>query len=177
MQWYGTLNDSMTDKALTLREIYEYASELRTFLDLLILKLLFPSMIFCWYFRYFVSETYIFQVSNYICIHIQSMQFPFLLMVYGTMILTIVCRQNTSIEKMYTYVMRASGASELRKFLQFHIKKNCYLYQYFVGTSETLSVQMTYLSAHMYRQISKCTDKTPKKHHGGGGAIAPLWLR
>ena len=27
MQWYGTLNDSMTDKALTLREFYEYASE------------------------------------------------------------------------------------------------------------------------------------------------------
>ena len=28
---------------------------------------------------------------------------------------------------------------------------------------------MTYLSAYMYRQISKCTDKTPKKHYGGGG--------
>ena len=27
MQWFGTLNDSMTDKTLTLREIYEYASE------------------------------------------------------------------------------------------------------------------------------------------------------
>ena len=27
MQWYGTLNDSMTDKTLTLREFYEYASE------------------------------------------------------------------------------------------------------------------------------------------------------
>ena len=26
MQWYGTLNESMTDKTLTLREIYEYAS-------------------------------------------------------------------------------------------------------------------------------------------------------
>ena len=26
MQWFGTLNDSMTDKTLTLREIYEYAS-------------------------------------------------------------------------------------------------------------------------------------------------------
>ena len=35
------------------------ASELRTFLHLLILKLLLPS-IFCWYFRYFVSETYIY---------------------------------------------------------------------------------------------------------------------
>ena len=27
MQWYGTINDSMTDKTLTLRKIYEYASE------------------------------------------------------------------------------------------------------------------------------------------------------
>ena len=33
------------------------ASELRKSLHLLILKLLFPS-IFCWYFRYFVSETF-----------------------------------------------------------------------------------------------------------------------
>ena len=32
---------------------------------------------------------------------------------------------------------------------------------------------MTYLSAHMYRQISKCTDKTPKKHYGGGGGELP----
>ena len=28
MQWYGTINDSMTDKTLILRKkIYEYASE------------------------------------------------------------------------------------------------------------------------------------------------------
>ena len=54
-----------------------------------------------------------------------------------------------------------------------------------VGTSETLSLHMTYLSAYIYRQISKCTDKTPKKQYwgGGGGAMAPapppplLWLR
>ena len=74
MQWYGIINDSMTDKTLTLRKIYEYASErslaktaisfniffeLQKFFHLLILKLLFPS-IFCLYFRYFVSETYIF---------------------------------------------------------------------------------------------------------------------
>ena len=26
----------------------------------------------------------------------------------------------------------------------------------------------------MYRKISKCIDKTPKKHYGGRGAIAPL---
>ena len=27
MQWYGTINDSMTDETLTLRKIYGYASE------------------------------------------------------------------------------------------------------------------------------------------------------
>ena len=41
---------------------------------------------------------------------------------------------------------------------------------------------MTCLSAYMYRHISKCTDKSPKRHYyrgvlitfRGGGAIAPL---
>ena len=36
---------------------------------------------------------------------------------------------------------------------------NCYFFQYFVGTSDTLSVQVTCLSAYMYQQISKYTDK------------------
>ena len=47
---------------------------------------------------------------------------------------------------------------------------NCYFFQYFVGTADTLSVQMTCLSAYMYRQISKCTDKNPKKHYWGAAA-------
>ena len=34
-------------------------------------------------------------------------------------------------------------------------------------SSNILSVQMTCLSGYMYRQISKCTDKTPKMHYGG----------
>ena len=82
------------------------ASEHRKFPHFHILKLLFPSL-FCWYFRYFVSETHSFNVpttnictyiaraseaserlsniyfqdSKYICIHIQSIQFP--LITYG----------------------------------------------------------------------------------------------
>ena len=75
--------------------------------------------------------------------------------------------------------MRASGASELRKFWHFTLL-NCYFFQYFVGTSDTLSVQMTCLSAYMYRQISKCTDKfsnVPTKLRksiiGGGGGSCP----
>ena len=71
-----------------------------------------------------------------------------------------VCRQNTNIEKIYIY------ASERDNF--------CCFFQYFVGTSETLSVQMTYLSAYMYRQISKYTDKNSEKTLlGGGGQLPP----
>ena len=34
---------------------------------------------------------------------------------------------------------------------------NCYFSQYFVGTSKTLSVQISCLPAYMYRQIFKCS--------------------
>ena len=76
--------------------------------------------------------------------------------------------------------MRASEASELRKFRYFTFL-NCYFFRYFVGTSDALSVQMTCLSAYMYRQIYQCTDKFPNVPTkvrkdiigGGGGAIAP----
>ena len=74
-----------TEKNLWICEQAERAS-LEKNLHLLILKLQFPS-IFCWYFRYFVSETLYFQVSNYICIHthtINTVSFHYLW--YGTMI-------------------------------------------------------------------------------------------
>ena len=70
--------------------------------------------------------------------------------------------------------MRASGASELRKFSCFHILKLLFLsvfcryFRYFVGTND-----MIILAAYMYRQISICTDKTPKKHYWGGGIPPP----
>ena len=32
---------------------------------------------------------------------------------------------------------------------------------------------MTCVSAYMYQQISKCTDKTLKKPYGGGGNCPP----
>ena len=44
-------------------------------------------------------------------------------------------------------------ASELRNVGIFTFL-NCYFFQYFVGRADTLSVQMTCLSAYMYRQIS-----------------------
>ena len=62
--WYDAIyKRQYTDKALTLGKCMyvraSEASELRKFSHFHILKLLLPS-IFCWYFRYFVSETYIF---------------------------------------------------------------------------------------------------------------------
>ena len=95
-----------------------------------------------------------------------------------------IYRQNTNIEKnMY---MRASGASELRKISHFHILKLLFLSIFSWYTSDTLSVQMKCLSAHMYRRISKRTDKIRKSIIGGGGGGGscppaapppPLWLR
>ena len=86
-----------------------------------------------------------------------------------------MCRQNTNTEKNLCICER-SGASELRKCWHFHIKKMlfilifCWYFRNCVGTNDILV-----LSAYMYRQISKCTDKTLKKHYwgGGGGQLPP----
>ena len=132
-----------------------------------ILKLLFPS-IFCWYFWYFISIY--FQVSNYIFIHIYNQYSPCYYLWYGV----VYKRQYTDktlTSRRKSMYLRAS----LEKFRIFTFQ-NCYIFLsiYFVGTSDTLSVQMTLcLSAYMYRQISKCTDKTLKKHYfGGGGGLS-----
>ena len=37
---------------------------------------------------------------------------------------------------------------------------HCYFFQYFVGTADTLSVQMTCLSAYMYRQFPNIPTNT-----------------
>ena len=75
---------------------------------------------------------------------------------------------------MYVYML-ASGASELRKFSNFAFQ-NCYFFQYFVGTSDTSSVQMTCLPVYT------CTGKFPNIPTklrksimgGGGGGLASL---
>ena len=75
LYYFGmTLYRQYNDKILTLRESMSMrasvASELRKCLYFRILKLLFP-LIFCWYFRYFVSETHSFNVqTTNICIYI-----------------------------------------------------------------------------------------------------------
>ena len=141
--------------------IYEYASERSErakdfFLRFHILKLLFPS-IFCWYFRYFVSETYI---SSGLKLHLHTWlytqcSFLLLLMVWRYIYKWQYTDKTLKLRKfMY--------ASEFRKFSShFHILKLLFLsifgwyFRYLVVTND-----MT-VSAYMYRQISKCTDKIP----------------
>ena len=105
------------------------------------------------------------------------MQFPFI--THG---MVLYKRQYT--DKTLTLrkcmCMRASEASELRQFRYFYILKLLFLSIFCRYTA--LSVQNYMLvglhvptNLSMYRQISKCTDKSPKRHYwGGGGAIAPL---
>ena len=76
--------------------------------------------------------------------------------------------------------MRASEASELRKFWYFYILKLLFLsifcryIRYFVGTNDMLVGLHVPTNFPMYRQISKCTDKSPKRHYwGGGGGNCP----
>ena len=67
---------ALYDKTLILRKIYEYASERAgKFFSFSHSKVLFPS-IFCGTSDTLFQKHIYFQVSNYICIHIQSMQFP-----------------------------------------------------------------------------------------------------
>ena len=65
---------------------------------------------------------------------------------------------NTNIEQIHVY-MRASGASELRKFWHFYILKLLFLsifcryIRYFVGTNDML------VGLHVPTNFQKCTDK------------------
>ena len=94
---------------------------------------------------------------EYICNTINAVSFYYLWKLWYGAIYKRQCTDKTlTFRKIYVY------ASELIKFSHFHIW-NCHFFQYFVGTSDIFSVQMTCLSAYMYRQISKCTEKTPKK--------------
>ena len=50
---------------------------------------------------------------------------------------------------------------------------NCYFFQYFVGTTDTLSVQMTCLSAHVPTNFQMYRQKSEKALLGGGGGQLP----
>ena len=65
--------------------------------------------------------------------------------------------------------MRASAASALRKISAFSHSKPAISFSIFL----VLQVQNYILvGLYIYRQISKCTDKTAKKHYWGGGGAA-----
>ena len=127
------------------------ASELRKFWYFYILTLLFFS-IFCRYSRYFVGTN-----DMLVGLHV-----PTNFLIY---------RQTLTLSKCMC--MRLSGARASLENFGIFTFLICYFFQYFVGTSDTLSVQITCLSAHMYRQISKCTDKNPEKSIIGGGSCPP----
>ena len=141
----------------------------------LILKLLFPSIL-CWYFIYFVSETYIFSRLQ-LHLHTLYNQCSFLSLF---MVWHYYTRQYA--DKTLTLRKSMSERSERAELFCIFTLKKSYFFQYFVGTSKTLSVQMIYLSAYnvptdlqMYRQNSE------KALLGGGQPPppppAPLWLR
>ena len=157
----------------------ERATELRKIWHFHILKLLFPSIFLLvlhlpclrniFNFRCQITSAYIYNQCS----------FRLLLMVWCYIIDSIPTNRHTqTLSKCMC--MRASGASELRTFWLFYILKLLFLSIFCRYTSDTLSVQMTCLSAYMYRQISKCTDKFSnvqtklrKSIIGGWGAVAP----
>ena len=137
------------------------ASELRKFLHFYIVNLLFLS-IFCRYIRYFVGTND---------------------MLVGSHVPTnfLIYRQTVTLSKCMC--MRASGASELRKFWHFYILNLLFLsifcryIRYFVGTNDMLVGSHVPTNFQMYRQ------KSEKALLGGGGQLPPLppppslWLR
>ena len=134
-----------------------------TFLHFHILKLLFPS-IFCWYFWYFISETYIFQVCPSqitICmIHISSMQFPVL--TYGMAIYKRKYTDKTLTLKKNQCICEWAERARLGDFPIFTFLKLlflsifCWYFRYFVGTNDML------VGLHVPTKL--------RKSMGGGGA-------
>ena len=142
-----------TDKTLTLRKCMymraSEASELRHFwhfhIECFFLKLLFLS-IFCRYNRYFVGTNGLACLSAYMYRQISK-----------------IYRQTLTLSKCMC--MRASGASELRKFWYFYILTLLFLSifcrysRYFVGTNDMLVGLHVPTNFLIYRQtltLSKC---------------------
>ena len=132
------------------------ASELRKFWHFFILKLLFLS-IFCRYSRhgrYFVGTN-----DMLVGLHV-----PTNFLIY---------RQILTLSKCTCMCMRASGASELRKFWHFYtlnllfLSIFCRYIRYFVGTNDML------VGSHCTDKFPNVPTKIRKSIIGGGGAAAP----
>ena len=108
-----TQMNGLNDIVKMLRIIFAFAHS----------KTAIPS-IFCWYFRYFVSRTYLyFQVSIYICIHVYK-QCSSLLLLMVWRYKRQYTNKTLTLRKVYEYT------SELRKCSHFYIL-NCYFLQLF----------------------------------------------
>ena len=79
--------------------------------------------------------------------------------------------ENTNIEKIYVYASERSKRAKI-SFAFSHSKPTI-----FKNILLVLQILCRYtwqcFSAYMYRQISKCTDKTPKKHYWGSCPPCP----
>ena len=150
----------------TLRKNYEYASErservLKKNLHLLILKPLFPS-IFCWYLRYFVSETYFIFRSPITSAYIIYNQRSFL------SLLIMVWHYNDGMPAKHShwenpYVSERSERA--KKIFAFSPSITAISFNIWLVLQDICRYKQ-HTCLLMYRQISKCTDKTPKKHYG-----------
>ena len=122
-----------TYKTLTLRKIYECASELRTFSHFHILKLHAISFNILLLLQIICLRKHIyFQVPKYFCMLYNECSSLYYLW-YGAI----------KFKRQYT-----DTTSELRKLSHFYIL-SCYFLQYFVGVSDALSQE------HIYFQVSK----------------------
>ena len=162
------------------KDLWMRAAQIIFFSYFYILKLISfkHSVDFC----YFISETYTF----YLKLHLQYIYYTInASSLWVLLIVWHVCynindsyRQSTNIKTIYVYASDSEWAS-LSKIFAFLHSGNCYFFQYFVGTSDTLSVQMQYMLVGFTctDKISKCTDNTPKKHYWAIAPPAPppLW--
>ena len=163
---YGAINDLVSDKTRNIEKIYDinYASERGKFSHFHILKLLFPSIL-CWYFWYLISETYIFSGLK-LHLHTHAINaVPCYYLWYGVVYKRQYTDKTLTLRKsMY---MRASGASELRKFSHFYILKLLFL--------SILCWYFRWLCRYKWHACRlTCTDKTLKKHYGGQPPPPPL---
>ena len=128
------------------------ASELRTFSHFHILKLLFPS-IFCWYFRYTLSEIYTFSgLKLYMHTYtINAVSFYFLW--YGAIYKRQCINKTLTFRKYYVYASERAERASLEHFAFSHSK-----------TSISFNILLVLQLSCRYKWHAcrlTCTDKFP----------------
>ena len=141
----------------------------RKFWHFYILKVLFLST-FWRYFKYFVgtNDNYAFGILGAF-LHTKSAFFQYFVGTYDNAYGMTLYINNKVLTLWKSMFMRASY-----KILAFLHTKSAISFNILSVLQIFCRYKWYCLSANMYRQISKCTDKTPKKHYwGGGGGGAP----